>query len=147
MPYCALADLVGRRIPEATLIQLTDDAGLGVVDTTVVDAILAEASEVCDGYLRGRYAVPLSPVPQLLTAVALSIVLYLLYGRRPELGATPERIKDDYQTALKQLAQMQTGVIVLDAPTPAGADPVTGSGASFVGQDRRFSRDSLKDGF
>lgn len=139
--YCTQADILARRIPEGTLIQLTDDAGIGAIDAAVVAAVLLEAGEICDGYLRGRYALPLSTVPPQLAGIALSLVAYLLYGRRSEFD-TPARIKDDYQTALKQLAQIQSGVIVLDAAVPGGA-AATASGASFSGNDRVFTRGSL----
>ncbi|SDH91923.1 DUF1320 domain-containing protein, partial [Roseospirillum parvum] len=37
---------------------------------------LADATALIDGYLRGRYALPLSPVPALVTALACDLARF-----------------------------------------------------------------------
>lgn len=84
MPYCTLGDIKDH-IPEANIIQLTDDEGLGVVNQSRVDKAITTADSVIDGYLRGRYSLPLSTVPELIKTIAIDIAVYKLYERRNEL--------------------------------------------------------------
>ena len=57
MAYCTQADLLNQ-ITEAEMIQLTDDAGAGAVDSVKVDAALNAASATIDAYSGARYALP-----------------------------------------------------------------------------------------
>lgn len=139
--YCTLADIEQRRIPETTLIQLTDDGNLGIVDTAVVDGALSEAAGLVDGFLRGRYPLPLNPVPDLITTITLDVVTYYLYTRRSEFAA-PEAVSDRYKTAQVLLQRIQDGKMILyeEAAPPAGGPSVV----SFSGPERLFTRDTLR---
>lgn len=120
--YCTLDDLK-KRIPENDLIQLTDDADQGVIDEATVNDLIASAGEVIDGYLRGRYALPLNPVPGMIRAIALDLVIYVLYGRRPTFGI-PEAVEKQQAVQMKILKQIQDGVVTLGSngvATPAAA--------------------------
>lgn len=121
MPYCTLDDIKTRRIPEEQLIQLTDDADLGMVSLVAVDAAIAEADELIDGHLRDRYTLPLSPVPGLLVSLAADIAAYRLYGRRA-LGELPKAIDRAYDNALKVLLRIQRGEISLGVTAPTQAE-------------------------
>jgi len=141
MPYCVLADITNR-ISEETVIQLSDDGNLGVVDQAVVDGAIADAGELIDGYLRGRYILPLDPVPGLVRALSLDLAVYGLYSRRASFEV-PEPVTDRYKNAVKLLSEIQKGNVTLGS---AGVEtPVaTGGAASVSGPERIFSRDSLK---
>jgi phage gp36-like protein len=140
MPYCTLDSI---EAPEKDLIELTDDAGIGVIDQAVVDKAIAHADELIDGYLRGRYPLPLNPVPGLIAALSADISLYRLYGRRPRLSI-PESLSDKYKNALKLLDNIQKGQITLgiggvpeqEIPAPA---------ASLVKTPTRIFNDDLLD--
>ena len=57
--YCSVDDMANR-FDLNELIQLTDSSGLGLIDEQVVTAAITDASSVIDGYLGGRYPLPLS---------------------------------------------------------------------------------------
>ncbi|MBV6343462.1 DUF1320 domain-containing protein, partial [Candidatus Magnetobacterium casense] len=64
MPYSTLAD-IKKLIPEDSVIQLTDDEGLGVTNQTRIDEAIAGADGEIDSYCGSRYTVPFSPVPDI----------------------------------------------------------------------------------
>ncbi len=140
MPYCTLGDIKDH-IPEANIIQLTDDEGLGVVNQSRVDKAITTADSVIDGYLRGRYSLPLSTVPELIKTIAIDIAVYKLYERRNELEMS-ETMSMRYKNAVKMLEQLQKGLIKL------GIESATGPGQGHyktnkTTDDRTFSKDVL----
>ncbi len=112
--YCTQADIIAARIDERTLLQLTDDQNSGSIDGTVTDSIIAEVSELIDGYLRGHYTLPLNPVPKLLTGIALDLCTERLYARRVALD-TPDHVTRARKNALEMLRQIQLGNLRLGA--------------------------------
>lgn len=140
MAYCTLADLPA---PEEDLIQLTDDAGTGAPVAAIIDQFIAVADELVDGYLRGRYPLPLTPTPGIIKVCSADIALYRLYGRRAHVVA-PKDLADRYKNALKILENIQKGSITLPGATSADVRPHPGA-ASFVSPARTFSRESLRD--
>jgi phage gp36-like protein len=137
MAYCTITDI---EAPEEDLIDLTDDGDTGVVNQEVVDKAIATAGELIDGYLRGRYTLPLDPVPGLLTALAADITLYRLYARRPRL-TIPESLDGRYKNALKLLSEIQKGTVTLGAGTPEA--PVTAPAVSQVQAPERIFTDDM----
>lgn len=110
MPYCTLTDLQQTE-PASQLIQLTDDAGTGVVDATKVSAAIASADAVIDTYLRGRVTMP-SPVPQIIVMISRELSIYNLYLRR--FGAAlPETIDKRRKDAESKLQQIAAGTIII----------------------------------
>ena len=110
--YCTKDDITSKRIPERTLIQLTDDAGTGSVDEAMLSEVLAEVSDTVDGYIRGAVTLPLAPVPPLVRSLALDLATYRLYARRVT-GELPEKIKDMHDAAIKRLKDIQAGKLQL----------------------------------
>lgn len=51
MPYCTLDDLK-KDISEKELEQLTDDERLGAINQGRIDAAIADADDLIDGFLR-----------------------------------------------------------------------------------------------
>lgn len=139
MAYCTLADIESS---EEDLIELTDDTDTGEVDQSNVDKAINHAGEIIDGYLRGRYTLPLDPVPGLLTTLAAVITLRRLYGRRPRLKV-PESLADDYKNAIKLLESIQKGLVTLGAGTPEEVLP-TGE-VSLVKAPAKIFTDELLD--
>lgn len=84
-----------------------------------VDKALAAADALIDGYLVGRYTLPLASVPVTLPQFAEVIARYTLLGE-----AATERARTDYQDALAWLKDVQAGRVLLQqaAPVP-GAEP------------------------
>ena len=146
MPYCTLADILGI-VPNNDLIQLTDDSvPAQFVVTANVDKAIADSGELIDGYLRGRYTLPLAPLPGLITTLSGDIAVYRLYARRVKI-TPPEGVSERYKNALKLLEQIQTGKVALgaDALSASGITPAMSGGAEYVAPDRTFTRDNLKD--
>jgi len=141
MIYCTLADI---ETPQQDLIELTDDNDLGIIDQTVIDKAIAAAGELIDGYLRGRYTLPLNPVPGLLPPLAAVIALRRLYGRRPRL-AVPESLADEYKNCLKTLDLISSGRISLGSEAVTGAIAPESGGVQTSSPDRVFTRDTLRD--
>lgn len=139
MSYTTLAQLTDR-YGLALLIGLTDRAAVptGVVDTAVVDRALADTDAVIDGYLAGRYALPLVQVPGLIADLAQAIAIWKLHIYAPD-----PKIKDDYDQALRALREIATGAVRIPV---AGLDPVStgGTGVRVTDRERPFSADAMK---
>jgi len=121
--YCS-QDSLKARFGELLLTRLTDDNGLGVIDEAkVTSAITAIESEI-DGYLRGRYPLPLSSLPAELTGYAEDMSLEKIYSGRPE-RETPKDVKDRAAAARSWLRDVKAGRVDLNLPieTPAAANP------------------------
>lgn len=146
MAYCTLANILGI-VPNNDLVQLTDDSvPAQIVVTANVDQAIADAGELIDGYLRGRYTLPLSPVPGLITTLTGDIAVYRLYARRVKI-TPPEGVTERYKNALKLLEQIQSGKIALGAGAlqGGGSTPALSGGAEFDAPDRVFTRTTLND--
>jgi len=118
MSYSTEDDLL-KHVSEDTLIQLTDDAGMGIVDADRLADAIADADAVIDGYLSRRYSVPMNPVPPLVVRMSADIALYNLYCRRP--GTMPEERQSRYDAALAQLKDLSKGIAMLSFPEAAVA--------------------------
>jgi len=110
--YCTVDD-IKMTIPERELINLTQDnpAQNQSVDTVLLEQIITLSGEVIDGYLRSRYTLPLASTPDLIKSLAIDIVVYRLYSRRPT--KINDTVKDNYKEALNQLLQVQKGLLML----------------------------------
>lgn len=120
MGYCTLTDLLGR-MPERTLIQLTDDTDdQAAVNEAVVDGVIESVGEFIDGHLRGRLPLPLAEVPGLIREIALDLAVYDLYSRRPEVDI-PDGVAARRKEAVRSLEKIQAGT--LDPGLGADEDP------------------------
>lgn len=120
MRYCTLAD-IAKAIPPVTLLQLSnDDPTAELPDESVIEDGVRQAEELVDGYLRGRYDLPLDPVPSVLRDAVVYLTRHWLYQRRPE-GAIPEAVKDSRKDTLKLLESIRDGVVTLGMPTGEAA--------------------------
>jgi len=116
MRYCTRAD-IGNAIPEMTLIQLSNDDPAAVSpNENVIEDGVRQAEELVDGYLRGRYNLPLDPVPTVLRDAVVYLARHWLYQRRPE-GALPDAVKDSRKDTVKLLESIRDGVVTLGMPT------------------------------
>jgi phage gp36-like protein len=123
MPYCTIDD-IKKLLPEETIIQLTDDDDDAAIDDGLVEEAISGADGHIDGFLRGRYTVPLSaPVDPLIRKLSVDISIYNLYSRTQE--EIPETRDDRYKTALRTLKDISSGRILL-AITSESPDFATG---------------------
>lgn len=130
MPYATLADMTAR-FGEEQLIQLSDRAGTGVMDESVIEQALADASAVVDGYLAGRYPVPLDPVPAILVGYVCDLARYNLYpdAQMPDEHPVRQRHKD----AIRFLETVGQGKLNLGG----APEPVSDNAVQIVVGDRR----------
>jgi phage gp36-like protein len=136
MGYCTQDDLL-LALPEESLIQLTDDANVGIIDADRTAEAIDTAGAEIDGWCGGRYLVPFSPVPALIRKFAVDLAIYNLYARRTEV--VPELREKRYRDAMRLLEKISTGAIELGSAA-ANVAPAA-SGASFESDPRRFRRD------
>lgn len=137
MAYTTKAGIL-KQLSEAELIQLTDDAGAGSVDDDIVDESIDDADDEIDGYLGGRYTVPLSaPVPGMISKISVDIAIYNLYARRAD--SIPEIRKERYENAIAFLKKVAEGRISLGSDDPSsGLDDV-----AYESADRVFTSTKL----
>ena len=105
MAYTDLAKLTAR-FGEDLLLQLADRDGSGAVDDGVVDGAIADTDAAIDGYLAGRYKLPLATTPPLLADLAAAIAIYKLHTYEPDA-----KIAEDYKDAMRQLRENLKGFI------------------------------------
>lgn len=136
MTYATTADLI-RRFGEAEVLQLSDHDITGEIDEAVVAQALADADEVIDGYVSGRYAVPLTPVPALVAMVACDLARHRLHRDAPT-----EAVLAAHKQAMALLDDIAKGKVTLRAAgiTAAEAQPsVDSDSPRLVGPGRQFS--------
>lgn len=140
MTYATLQGLT-ERFGEDLLIRQTDRAmpSAGQIDTAVVDRALAAADEVIDGFIGGRYVLPLAEVPRLLTDYAEAIAIWKLHIYKPD-----DKIAEDYKDALRALRDISDGKITLNVPSRTAAMTVEGSGARLTDRERPLTAENLQ---
>lgn len=111
--YCASQD-IEKQITHETLVQLTNDTSpQDTVDDSVTYEAILYSSTLIDGYLRGKYSLPLDTHFPLLRIIAIDLSIYRLYGRRLQADM-PESILAQYKEAIKTLEKIQKGTIALE---------------------------------
>ena len=111
--YCTIED-IETQTSTPTLIQLTSDDGQEEVDRVVAQEAILYSSTLIDGYLRGRYTLPLDTHFPLLRILAIDLSIYRLYTRRMR-NEMPEVIENNYKNAIATLRDIQKGVITLQS--------------------------------
>jgi len=141
MAYCSTADCEAKAGGSARLIELTDDAGAGTLNTTVLDAAIAEATAWIDSYAAPRYSTSFVTVPSMVRWLAADETIYLLKQRRSMLLDEDRTKREDRLAWLRDLSKGLVG---------AGADPVPPASSSVAAvilerdEDEDVSRDALK---
>lgn len=139
MGYVSQQELVDR-FGERLLLQVADraDPPAGTIDADVVARAVADTDAMIDGYLAGRYILPLEATPPLLTDVAAAIAIYKLHIFTPD-----QKLSDDYKDAISTLSKIASGTVKLPV---AGVEPV-GSGSAGVitiDRERDFTPENLR---
>ena len=111
--YCTIED-IETQTSTPTLIQLSSDNGQEEVNRVVVEEAIIYSSTLIDGYLRGRYSLPLDAHFPLLRILAIDLSIYRLYSRRMR-NEMPEVIQKNYDNAISTLRDIQKGVITLES--------------------------------
>lgn len=126
MRYCSLPDLT-LAVPTSALRQLSNDDPLATTpNMAVVEEAINQAEEAVDGYLRGRYTLPLATVPTLVKQYTVALARHWLYARRPEGNDLPDAVTRTYKDALKALEFIREGKITLGIPETGKDTPESG---------------------
>ena len=129
MAYATISDLITRFGQEA-IDQLATRGDGDAADAEVVAKALSDATDEIDGYLRGRYPLPLDPVPSLVNLWCATIARYRLWGVH---DAVPEAVLSAYTGAVKDLERVARGDITLPiADATAVLGTVRGTSAPRV---------------
>lgn len=140
MPYCTQGD-IDEQLPLTELIAMTDDAGTGMVDASVVDRAISDAETVIDAYCQASYTVPFAEAPNIIRRLCVDLAIDNLFARR---NVNPPDIrKERAANAVRFLEKVASGQIQLGAETPAPVN--TGRAVSVSADDRVFSKDLLSD--
>ena len=132
-------------MPGKSVAQLTnDDPKAEKADMAKVQEAVRAAEELADGYLRGRYALPLSTVPTLLRDVVRTIARFKLYERRPE-SKMPDTVLETYKAAVKTLEQIRSGHITLGVA--ATAEPVPERGEHRMSAPAAYFSDAMRKAY
>ncbi len=123
MPYATPADMIAR-FGEPEMTALSDAVGAGVPDNAALSRALALAEDEIDGYLRGRYALPVSSVPAVLARIACDIARFELAVER----ATDE-MRARHDDARRLLEAIAAGRVKLGMEPAGVAAP--GAGGSL----------------
>lgn len=136
MSYATVADLQDR-LGAARLVQLTDlgDPPVGLVVAAVAQKALDDASGEIDGYLAGRYPLPLATAPAVLRVYCIAIAHYRLLG-----SSADEVAREDYKAAIAYMRSVAKGEIPLmppaEAPLAQGVGPVLfDAGSKVMGRE------------
>ncbi len=111
MSYATSQQFIDR-IGEPETIQLTnlDDPAATTVNTVPLEAALADASAVIDGYCGGRYQLPLVPLPVIVTRYCVAIARQYL-----DRIKTREDVRQEYEDAIAALKDISSGKMSIGA--------------------------------
>ena len=141
MPYCTQSDIL-EQLDSEILVQLTDDAGTGSADASVVERAIADADSEIDAYCGRRYTVPFAAVPGIIRKLSVDIAIYHLYGRRTA-GDVPDGRKGRYANAVRLLEHISKGLVTLGGQDPEGNPPSTEK-PTLSADERLYGRSKMK---
>ncbi|MBD1584765.1 gp436 family protein [Pseudoalteromonas sp. S16_S37] len=109
MSYASTADMQ-TRFNQQDLVLLTEreNSTPGEINIPVLEQSLIDATAEINGYLAGRYTLPLSTVPTALVRICCDIARYFLSSDH-----APEHIHTRYTDALKFLQAVNQGKVAL----------------------------------
>ena len=119
-----LSDLQ-RRMGADCVLELASQSD-GSLDTDKVNQALTDASTEAEGFLAGRYNLPLENVPEIVVRICCDMAWYYLHGVLP-----PTSVKDKYERAKELLSSINKGAITLGLDTTGGPMP-TNDAAEMV---------------
>ncbi len=137
-PYATSAQLTAR-FGEDELVSLTDrDGTAGTIVAAVLDVALTDASALINGYLAGRYTLPLATPPAMLERLCCDIARYGLYDN----GAS-EQVSKRFDDSVRFLEMVAAGKITLGITTQ-GESPVSNDLPTIESDGSVFNRRQSK---
>ncbi|HDR1420528.1 gp436 family protein [Pasteurella multocida] len=137
--YATINDFISR-VGEFQVMELTDRENTGEVNQAVLTIALSDSSSQIDGYLVGRYKLPLKTIPQNLTRICCDLTRYRL-ASMSDVSIT-EEIIERYKLSLRELESIASGKVSLgiaeDEQASTGENTVIFTNVA----NRVFSRDN-----
>jgi len=135
--YCTQQDLIDR-FGNDELIEISDHENTGSINVVVVQNAITDAGSEIDGYLAGRYSLPLTDAPPVLNKICCDMARYNLYDE----GAT-EAIEKRYDNAVEFLKMAAAGKVSLGVSSGtevqgAALSEITSDGHVFSRNDKSF---------
>ncbi|MDP1681083.1 MAG: DUF1320 domain-containing protein [Burkholderiales bacterium] len=135
------ADRATPRLVTADLLKLAAAAGdlsgytvaeqaAAAAALVLVNRALTDASDAIDGYLSGRYAVPLATPPQAIGRIACDLARYYLFDDQ-----ATDTVQKRYDTAVQFCRDVAAGKVslgaIVDAPPSGGTVEMVSDGTVF----------------
>ena len=106
-----------------------------------VDRALADARNTIDSYIAGRYTLPLSTVPQVLTRIACELARYYLYDDQ-----ITDTVKQRYDANIKFLVGVASGDVKLGVDAESGSSRPAAPAPGYA-RPAAFGIAALREGF
>lgn len=133
-PRLVTTELLLAAIAQQDLSHYTDEQIEAVgAALTVMEAAIADACSMVEGYLASRYNTPLTSPPKSIVRLAGDVARYYLHDDH-----ATETVQKRHDAAIALLRDIAAGKVSLGAEMP-GAKPV-GGGVEVVSSGRAFSR-------
>lgn len=140
MAYATAQDMIDR-FSEQQLREVTDPE-IEEIKVAALDRALEDATDEIDGYLEGRYRLPLQSPPRSLRILACNIAMYRLLTLR-QIDVMEDQ-RQRYDDAVKYLRAVADGKINLGLALNGQTVAPAGGPTLVAGPERTFSRDRLK---
>lgn len=142
--YATVTDMIAR-FGETQILRLSqpEDRTAETVDEEKVNIALADASAVIDGYIRGRYFVPIVAPPAEIVRATCVLARYDLSDT--ERSSPTEEMSKGRADIIKWLESISKELVNLDVPrAPVTGTDQVGSGPRISDRGRVFSQDTLR---
>lgn len=134
--YCTLDDLI-TTYGEKNIVLLSDRVNKPavIIDETIVERAIANATGEINMHLQTRYKLPLPSVPEVLKQIACVLAYLALHTNIPEDHSARVAAKDQ-RVLLKGIAkgELNLGLDSGDAPAPSNDAAIVSPGRNDWGQ-------------
>lgn len=142
MSYATPQDIINR-YPNRDLVQLTnEDPTVTTINVVILQQALDDASAEIDGYLGGRFTLPLSDPPAVLNRLCADVAMYRLQSLRPLHDLADARRR--YDDAAAMLTKVSSGEMTLGIGVDGHETAIAQGAEQAEGPVRVFNRGSMK---
>ncbi|QHW25649.1 DUF1320 domain-containing protein [Rhizobium leguminosarum bv. viciae 248] len=141
--YATVSDMIAR-FGETQIIRLSrpEDRTAETVDEDKVNTALADAGALIDGYIRGRYFVPIAAAPAEIVRATCILARYdLAQGENMDPSEEMSKARKDVISWLENIAKE---LVNLDVPAAEPAGPAVNSGPRMSDRLRIMTSDTLR---
>lgn len=107
--YCTTAQFFDR-YDQRTASQLTNDRGDGTVLLPRLQNLLDSNGSMLESVLQGRYSLPLTVIPALLTNYVADKTMIQLYGRRQDMPSALSKMDTRWDAWMDALIEGKVGL-------------------------------------